>query len=180
MNSIIQLIVNPQKIQLKLEIDQTLTVEEILQFIQQNYIITTNIDEWTCYSDLRQRYLNNNERIVIQQNEKLYINTEPQSELVDLSEQSDQSSIYLFITNGNSRQELQAYFHQDSSLEEIAQFVLKYCQLTENVNPPFVSIKIYNQAYNDVIKRSKSLSQLSIKNNSIIDAIISQQTNKSR
>ncbi|CAD8071380.1 unnamed protein product [Paramecium primaurelia] len=158
--------------------------------------ITSNIEEWKCYSYLRQRYLNNNERIAIYQNEKLYINTEPQSELVDnsieqqnefslfsdLSEQQDQSSIYLciMITNGNSRQELQAYFHQDSSLEEIAQFVLKYCQLTENVNPPFVSIKIYNQAYNDVIKRSKSLSQLSIKNNSIIDAIISQQTNKSR
>ncbi|CAK77522.1 unnamed protein product (macronuclear) [Paramecium tetraurelia] len=157
----------------QIQLEQSVRVNELFDFIQSIMNISSRTEDWTCFSSVQNRFMSRDEEIQGQQNDSLIIETKQQSAKIDIKqEQSPQIPLSIIIENGNSREEIEGNYDIQTSLNEIAESILIHCQLNQQQNPPFVSLMIQNQAYNDVIKRSKSLAQLQIKNYTKIEARI--------
>ncbi|CAD8168765.1 unnamed protein product [Paramecium octaurelia] len=153
--------------------EQSTTVKELLEFVKYIKDLSSRNENWTCFSSVQNRFMSRDEQINQQQNEILIIETNSQSAKIDNNqEESNYIFLNIMVRNGNNTEEFQANYDIQTSLDEIAQSILTHCQLSQNKNPPFVSLQIQHQTYNDVIKRSKSLAQLQIKNYTNIEAII--------
>ncbi|CAD8073902.1 unnamed protein product [Paramecium sonneborni] len=160
--------IQPQNVQVQVELDKSTLVRELFELFQTTYNIQDPIDQWTCFSSIRQLYLKTNDQVGFCQNDTLTINTkfippqEPQKIFINL---------YINITDGQMKKAFQIQVEQNNSLEELAQSILAYCQLS-NLNVATVDLFLFNQPYNDKIKRQKTLKELQLKSDITIEAKI--------
>ncbi|CAD8078881.1 unnamed protein product [Paramecium sonneborni] len=170
MSGIYNIILEPSKQNLEVQLEFSTTVSEIFDYINTQYKISNTCQSWTCYSSNRQKYLTHQETIGQFPNDTLIINTYVVTQISN----TNLSEIILFIniTDGFVKKSFQAKFNESNTLEDIASSILAYCQLPKDLNIATADLFIFNQPYNDQIKRGKTLTELQIKDNLTIEAKI--------
>ncbi|CAD8073903.1 unnamed protein product [Paramecium sonneborni] len=169
MNSRYQISIQPKNDLIEVEIEQNTLVRELYELIQMTYQFEDPIEKWTCFSSIRKLFLKTTDQVGFCQNDTLTINTKfiPSQDYMQIF-----INLYINITDGQMKKAFQIQVDQNNSLEELAQSILAYCQLSNYQNIATVDLLIQNQPYNDSVKRGKSLFLLQIKNNCTIEAKI--------
>ncbi|CAD8156505.1 unnamed protein product [Paramecium octaurelia] len=165
-----KVIVKPQDVTLELEMVVSTTIRELYQVLQYQANIQGVIDQWTCLSLQRKKYLNIDEEVGDVKNETFEINTQPQQS------QSPQAittiNIKIAIKDGVIERMLDIVLKTSDTLEDVANAVSQYCVVEKNGKTTAVDLFIFGQPFNDKIKRGKSISDLQLKDNLTIEAKI--------
>ncbi|CAD8111197.1 unnamed protein product [Paramecium primaurelia] len=77
MQNTIKTIVQPYNQNLDLEVEQSISIKELFEYIKTFLKINNDAKHWTCYSELECKYLDLNSQIRIVENNRLIINTQP-------------------------------------------------------------------------------------------------------
>ncbi|CAD8180148.1 unnamed protein product [Paramecium octaurelia] len=79
----------PSKQQLNIEMDPDTQIQELFEYIQNQFSMKTDIKNWTCYSELQRIFLNPTSSIGTTSNDKLTINTSANAYLQQNTPDSD-------------------------------------------------------------------------------------------
>ncbi|CAD8116588.1 unnamed protein product [Paramecium primaurelia] len=72
----LKIIIKPQNQNLDLEVEQSILVEELFQYIQTSFKIDNDLKNWKCYSESKGMYLDVKSQLGNVDNDKLIINTQ--------------------------------------------------------------------------------------------------------
>ncbi|CAK71927.1 unnamed protein product (macronuclear) [Paramecium tetraurelia] len=169
-----EIIIKPQEIRFEVELDVTVKVKDVFEeFKNLPNVQGVDVNNWTCFSVQRKKYLQIDEEIGNFQREILEINTQPQQLQQSQSPQVIENiNVKIVIKDGAIDRMLDAVFKTNNTLDDVANTVQQYCALEIDNKTTAIDIFIFGQPYNDKVKRGKPMSDLQLKDNLTIDAKI--------